>query len=247
MAALGVLGGFYAYLMGTAVPRRAGWLGLSAAAAALAMFSKESGVVLLGIVIAYDLLLRHPVRPVSRSLPVWLLLAAPMVSFLFLRTTIPTHSASELVFVDNPMAGASVPTGVLTALGVAGRYLWLLAWPCGLSPDYSYAQIPLFGGRQDEWLAVATVCGVLGVTLVVVLARANRLVLFLAVATAIAFLPVSNLLFSTGTIMAERLMYLPAMGVIACAATVLGKIETPYPTSFSIGRAHDRRYGDGQP
>ena len=234
LAALGVLGGLYAYLMGMAGPRRVGWLGLSVAAAALAMFSKESGVVLLGIVIAYDLLLRHPVRPVSRLLPVWLLLAAPMVSFLFLRTTIPTHSASELVFVDNPMAGASVPMGVLTALGVAGRYLWLLAWPRGLSPDYSYAQIPLFGGRQDEWLAVATVCGVVGVTLVVVLARTNRLVLFLAVATVIAFLPVSNLLFSTGTIMAERLIYLPTIGVIACAAAVLGKIETPYATPFFI-------------
>lgn len=97
-------------------------------------------------------------------------------------------SASEILFVDNPMAGASVSTGVLTALGVAGRYLWLLAWPRGLSPDYSYAQIPLFSGLQDEWLAVATVCGALAVTLV--LARAHRLVLFLAVATAIVFLPV---------------------------------------------------------
>ena len=30
------------------------------------------------------------------------------------------------------------------------------------------------------------------------------------------FLPASNLLFPTGTIMADRLLYLPALGLIAC-------------------------------
>lgn len=240
LAAVGVLAGFYAYLRGTEVQRAVGWLGLSILAAGLAVFSKESGVAFLGVVMAYDLLLRRPAVPVSWLLPVWLAMATPVVVFGLLRTTIPTHAASELVFVDNPIAGASVVTGRLTALGVAGRYFWLLAWPSGLSPDYSYAQIPLFAGRQDEWLALATVAVVAG--LAAFLGRSNRLGLFLAVATAVAFLPASNLLFPTGTIMAERLMYLPSLGAIACLVKMgSGKVfrneidlRKPYPTPFLV-------------
>jgi hypothetical protein len=150
---------------------------------------------------------------------------------------------SESVFVDNPISGATVWAGLLTALSVGGRYLWLVAWPRALSPDYSFAQIPIFTGRPEEWAALAT----LGVAVILALfvARSDRLVRFLAAATAIAFLPVSNLLFSTGTIMAERLMYLPALGVIGCAAAIAktwsGKVSRssagarkPYPTMMTM-------------
>ena len=207
LSGAGVLGGFYAYLMSAGSSRRSGWLALSVAAATLAIFSKESGVAFLAIVIAHDLLLRRPAVPMRRLLPVWLLLACPLALFLFLRTTIPTHGVSEFVFVDNPISARASGAGLLTALSVGGRYLWLVVWPRALSPDYSFAQIPIFTGRPEEWAALAT----LGVAVILALfvARSDRLVRFLAAATAIAFLPVSNLLFSTGTIMAERLMYRP--------------------------------------
>src|SRR4030095_7313151 len=38
---------------------------------------------------------------------------------------------------------------------------------------------------------------------------------FLGAFAFVTFLPVSNLLFPTGTIMAERLLYLPSIGLIA--------------------------------
>ncbi len=218
LAGLGVLGAFYAYLRSGESRRRVRWLTLSVASTALAVFSKESGVAAIGIIVLYDLLLRRPAIPIARLVPAWVLLSSPLALFLVMRAAIPTAGASEFAFVDNPISGAGYWTGLVTALSVSGRYLWLLAWPSALSPDYSYAQVPIFDGRQQEWLALLTVAAA-GLA-VWWMGRANRLVLFLAAAAVVAFLPVSNLFFPTGTIMAERLMYLPASALIACVAVM---------------------------
>ncbi len=46
--------------------------------------------------------------------------------------------------------------------------------------------------------------------------RRNRAAFFLAAFAFVTFVPASNLLFPFGTIMAERLLYLPLIGVLAC-------------------------------
>jgi hypothetical protein len=65
------------------------------------------------------------------------------------------------------------------------------------------------------WTAVAAI-----VAITVLLWRLQRPVALVLIAAALMFLPVSNLAFPTGTIMAERLVYLPSIGVIA--AVVIG-------------------------
>ena len=118
------------------------------ASATLAIFSKESASPSVGVVVAYDLLLRRPAVPMRRLLPVWLLLASPLGVFLVIRDDDSDRWCSEFVFVDNPISGASAWTAC-SRPWLGGRYLWLLAWPRALSPDYSYAQIPIFAGRQE--------------------------------------------------------------------------------------------------
>ena len=94
------------------------------------------------------------------------------------------------------------------------RYLWLTLWPAKLSSDYSYAQIPLAHGALQDWLVwIAVLAAAL---LVVALYRWNRTAFFLASFAAITFVPMSNLLFPIGTIMAERFLYMPAIGLLAC-------------------------------
>jgi hypothetical protein len=49
----------------------------------------------------------------------------------------------------------------------------------------------------------------------------DKLLFFFAAFAFVTFVPVSNLLFLTGTIMAERFLYLPAAGFSACLALVI--------------------------
>jgi hypothetical protein len=93
------------------------------------------------------------------------------------------------------------------------RYLLLIVWPMRLSADYSYAQIPLASGqlwigwrgrRLRPSLQDAFCSG-----------GANSDDVLLGGFALLTFLPASQLLFPTGTIMAERVMYLPSLGVIA--------------------------------
>jgi hypothetical protein len=44
---------------------------------------------------------------------------------------------------------------------------------------------------------------------------------------AIAFLPVSNLLFSTGVLLAERTLYLPSVGLALAAGTAFARLPVP--------------------
>jgi tetratricopeptide (TPR) repeat protein len=55
--------------------------------------------------------------------------------------------------------------------------------------------------------------------------RRNRTAFFFAAFAAVTFAPGSNLLFATGTIMAERLIYLPCLGVMACVVLAIYAIS----------------------
>ncbi len=54
------------------------------------------------------------------------------------------------------------------------------------------------------------------VVLIAFLYRRNRTAFFLACFAAVTFVPMSNLLFPIGSIMAERFLYLPSIGVLGC-------------------------------
>jgi len=121
---------------------------------------------------------------------------------------------SEVNPIDNPLFAAPWPTRVLTALTVAMRGLGLVLWPARLSADYSFDAIPLTSRlfSPGGLLALALAAGIV----VAFLARRRAPFAAWSVAAWAALLfPVSNLLFPIGTIMAERLIYLPSLGAIA--------------------------------
>jgi len=125
----------------------------------------------------------------------------------------------EIQFTDNPLTGAGFLAGRATALGVIGKYLWLLVWPRTLSADYSYNQIPLLhwhSAAWQDWCSVAAVPALL--LLAAACYRRSRAGFFLMGFSALTLLPAANLLTLTGTIMAERLLYLPSMGFAAALA-----------------------------
>ncbi|MEE9274793.1 MAG: tetratricopeptide repeat protein, partial [bacterium] len=119
--------------------------------------------------------------------------------------------------LDNPLAHAGAGGRIFGALGVLGRQFRLLVWPWPLSIDYSYSQVTADGPGAALWM----IAGALAILLWAAAAwrwRASApeaafgLFLFLS-----AYLPVSNLAFPIGTVMAERLFYLPSAGFLLAA------------------------------
>ena len=219
LAGMAVLSGFWMYLKSTESDgfRRMAWLAGLAAATAAGVFSKESAVVLPGVIVLYELSFHFPeMRVRLRSMLLGCAATAlPIAAMLLQRTLVLSASPpAEFPFVDNPIAGASFWVGRLTAIKVLARYLWLAIWPVKLSADYSYSEIPLTHRSLGDWTAWIVVA--LGVCLVAWFWKRSRLAFFFACFGFLNLLPASNLLFPIGTIMAERLLYLPLAGWLAC-------------------------------
>ena len=229
LAAFGVLASFYTYLTAGEAggARRRVWMALSVMAMTVAVFSKESAIAGVGVIVLYDVSSGQMPFRVAESGRRWAILALPLVAFLYQRSVVLAGSRVEIPYVDNPISGAGFWTGCLTAIVVMGRYLALLLWPAHLSADYSFSQIPIATGNLTDWLAWIAVAGVTVAALVRV--KESRLVSFCLGAAMLTFLPAANLLFTTGTVMAERLMYLPSAFLLAALVAALYSLEVTIP------------------
>jgi protein O-mannosyl-transferase len=240
LAAMAVLGGFLMYLKSARASgwRRIGWLAGLAAATAAGAWSKESAVVLPGVIILYELSYWKERRKDGLSMRplLWGVIATalPLALTLWQRSAVLAAAPpAEFPFVDNPIVGADFLTGRLTAIKVLAHYLWLALWPVKLSSDYSYAQIPLARGGPGDWIACVAGAGVLAV--VAIRYRHNRLAFFLAGFAFLNLLPTSNLLFPIGTIMAERFLYLPLVGFVACLVLAIDHAAAGISTNVRGG------------
>jgi tetratricopeptide (TPR) repeat protein len=241
LAGFSVLGGLLLYrgFLAATGRRRLPWIVALGVTYVAGVFSKESAVVLPALMLLHDML--FPASPgltraatlrksASRNWPAYLAVFPGLALLLSARWAM-FHDAPPLVQFggDNPIVNATFWTGVMTAVKAAGYYLELFIWPARLSCDYSYDAITLFGwtlaSGQDPhaWLALAVLLG-LAAAAVVAWRRQPPIAFFLGLA-AIAFLPTSNLLFPIGTIMAERLMYVPLAGLAPVAVLVITLAE----------------------
>ncbi len=205
-------------------------------AALAGVLCKESGVVAIPLMLLDDLARPRPSGERRGPGRVWgmlrdadwmdyLAVLPALLLLIAIRCWITwTTPVFGQIIEDNPIVMAGFCTGRMTAIKVLGYYLALIFWPAHLSCDYSYRQIPLFswtfsGSDLDGWLALVVV-----ILLVVVglRARTRRPSLFFFLAMAfVSLLPTANLLMPIGTIMAERLMYLPLAGLLGATAAVL--------------------------
>ena len=227
LAGMAILAGFWMYLKTTdsTSSRRFLWLAGLAAATTAGVFSKESAVVLPGVIILYEIAFHFSEMRVQLRSMLWGCAATlvPIAAMLLQRALVlSTSPPADFPFVDNPIVGASFWAGRLTAVKVLARYLWLAVWPVKLSADYSYSEIPLARGSLADWIAWIAVA--IALCTVALLWKRSRLAFFLACFGFLNLLPASNLLFPIGTIMAERLLYLPLAGWLACLALAIDSV-----------------------
>ncbi len=197
------------------------------AAFAMALLSKEQAMVLPILLILYDLTvwkggMRWKERmwvPLFRHLPYFLILG----SYLLLRGAVlktgMLFDPRSVNFLDNPLAHVEWYPRFLTSVKVAGKYLWLCVWPQHLSADYSYNAIPVAVSVLEPQILASILAwgGLLGLAAWSYF-RGTCLAFFCVGFTLLTFLPVSNFLIPIGTIMGERLFYLPSAGLALLVA-----------------------------
>lgn len=136
-----------------------------------------------------------------------------------LGTPLGLHEVSR---VDNPIFAAPIDARILTAVAVIGRGLGLMLWPARLSADYSYDAIPVV----SQWISPAGLGTILLAGATYGALRYGRRAAPLAwgfVFYGALLLPVSNLILPIGTIMAERLLYLPSLGMLFLIVHLLAR------------------------
>jgi len=180
---------------------------------ALAVFSKESAAAFAAVPLVFpskDWRARHS----------WI--AAAGAALVVAGALIAHHIVAVGTFIppiDNPMGLVGTGPRILTALWIQCLYLVKTVLPITLSADYSYKQIRLVMGLDDPraWAGMALLAGGL------LLAWRSRQLRAPVLAYAILFSSTSNVLFPIGTMMAERLAYVPSLAVALLLAILLAQ------------------------
>jgi tetratricopeptide (TPR) repeat protein len=117
---------------------------------------------------------------------------------------------------------------VLGALAVLGRYVALTLWPASLSVDYSFDALgigPGFRANSDSVVAI----GFLALAVLALRKSPGRrdVVQIGLLLAAASYSIVSNTIFVLGTILGERLFYLPSAGLCLAAAAIAQPLFAP--------------------
>jgi hypothetical protein len=191
---------------------------------AIAIFFKESALVLPALLVAADALVDRDAGSFATRWRRWREHYGTMVVIagifwltrgIVLGAQVGTHTAEALQ--------GGLVARAWTMLGVPAEWLRLFLWPAHLQDEWSMLEwVPTKGWSLRE-LAGALALG--SVTLAAVLAwRPRPHLAFGIVFMAIALGPVANLVIPTSVVIAERTLFLPSVGFIIAIAVLLGDV-----------------------
>jgi hypothetical protein len=179
----------------------------------LGQLAKPSAVVVPVVVFAIDwLILRTPPRQVLRRVTPIFLLCLPVMILASAIQQFPP----EADLLHRP----------LIALNTFSFYLWKIAWPAGLAPDYALTATRVLHSPWIRW------CWVIPLAVVIALLLARRRPVFLAAAIIFisGILPVLGLVtfgFEAQSTVADHYLYLPMLGIGLVVAAILSRVRLP--------------------
>jgi Flp pilus assembly protein TadD len=186
-----------------------------------ALLSKESAVVFLPLVLVGDYATGKQ-KPFLR----YVRIAAVTLVYLALLRNVQggTFGKASVSPADNPLVALPAFWRILNALGVAWKYVWLQLYPAELSCDYSFNAIPVYQDLRHTVPWAIAAGAVISVWVWAMLRRKTELALPLGIYIA-AFAATANILMPAGTIMGERLAYLPSAGMCLGAGLLWTRLE----------------------
>ncbi|MDD5544894.1 MAG: tetratricopeptide repeat protein [Acidobacteriia bacterium] len=137
------------------------------------------------------------------------------------------HNVSHVTvtYLDNPLAHVSLPVRLLTGLKIMFQSAGLIVWPIHLSADYSFNQIALVQSWRSV-PAIVTILLTLGLCGVLVWTFRRAPDVFFGLGYfLLTYSIISNIIVPIGTIRADRLLYMPALGICFMAACIFERLE----------------------
>jgi protein O-mannosyl-transferase len=180
----------------------------------LALLSKESAVVFLPLLLVGDYA-RGKWKPILR----YAFFAGMTLLYLGILWKVQGGRFGQVTIaqLDNPLAVIPPQWRILNALRVAWKYAELHFYPAKLSCDYSYNTIPIYMDWRHTLPALLAAMAAIGAWIWAVWKRRSGLILAGGIYLG-GFAVTANILMPTGTIMGERLAYLPSAGFCLLAA-----------------------------
>lgn len=193
--------------------------------AGLALLSKEHGILALPLAGLAALYLGPPERGSRTILALGAAFAGLVVCWLVLREMAVGDPRYPTPVEDNPLVARSGIDRLVGALAVGVRWIGQLLLPWSSAADYG-APVRLAGAVPVGVAAIVTVLALgLLAGCAIRLRRSKPAIAFWCAFLVLAYLPASNLPFSIGTVFAERLLYLPSVGVCALLGAGLAGIR----------------------
>jgi protein O-mannosyl-transferase len=180
----------------------------------LALLSKESAVVFFPLVLIGDYA-RGKWKPYLR----YALICGVTLVYLGVLWKVQggRFGQATVTQLDNPLAVIPAQWRILNAMRVGWKYVALHFYPAKLSCDYSYDTIPIYLDWRHTLTALLATLAVVGAWIWAVWKRRSELILAGGIYLG-GFAVTANILIPTGTIMGERLAYLPSAGFCLLAA-----------------------------
>ena len=187
----------------------------------LALLSKESAIVFLPMAVAGDYASGR-LKSWVRYLP----LAGITMAYLGVLWKLKGGhlGVTSVSLLDNPLFRLPLLLRILNAIRIAWKYAGLLIFPGKLSCDYSFDEIQLYGDLRHTLPATAAAIGVVAAWVWSIWQRNAPLIMAGAIYLA-GFAVTANILVPTGTIMGERLAYLPSAGFCLLLAMLWSLVE----------------------
>ncbi|PSN43004.1 Transmembrane and TPR repeat-containing protein [Blattella germanica] len=114
-----------------------------------------------------------------------------------------------MIRFDNPASVAPTPVRQLSYNYLISVNLWLLLFPCDLCCDWTMGTVPLV----ESFIDPRNIATFLSYAILLLLTYVASLAFLI-----LPFLPASNLFFPVGFVVAERILYIPSMGLCMLVA-----------------------------
>ena len=199
----------------------------------LATLCKDTGITLIVVLAAQYVLNKVPsdqwLCPHRWGFMIWsrvlLLYVGVLTLYMYVRNMImdgkSTLQSSELIRrTENPFAFTNGTTWIMSTAYLHGRYANLLVNPLTeLCAEYSYNCIPVVESVFDIRNVLSFSTYVVSFLVIAYgLVKRHRGVLLCVLWIVIPMLPASNLFMKVGTLLAERLLYVPSLGYCCLVA-----------------------------
>lgn len=201
----------------------------------LGLASKESTICLPVLLVLLEVFRPGPAyaREMKHRPRLWPLfyLAAAAVWLALVADNFAT--VDSIAYADNPLAYMPLGERILAAGELLWRYVAITLWPFGLKPDLGYAEVTTsIAAGALAWIAWAAV-----VAAAFLLRRRAPLVGFTLLWLPAAFAITGNVVMPIGTMLAERLLYLPSAGPCLLAGIFVDRVWRDTTLRRWLGRA----------